>query len=101
MKGLECGDYYITETKAPDGYLRLTAPLKTSISDENGDGAVDGNTKPSGFSFVQVQNTRGFVLPATGGMGTVAFIAVGAILVGSGAIAFAAARKRTKLDSEE
>lgn len=99
LEGLETGEYYLTETKAPDGYLRLAAPLKVTIVDENGDGALDGASKTPGYAFLQVQNTHGFTLPVTGGMGTTIILVAGIVLVGSGAVAWFAARQRGKNES--
>ena len=96
LEGLEIGEYYLIETKAPDGYLRLAAPLKATIADEDGDGAPDGASKTPGYVFLQVQNTHGFTLPVTGGMGTAIIIVAGLALAGSGAVAWVAARQRSK-----
>lgn len=96
LEGLEIGEYYLIETKAPDGYLRLAAPLKATIADEDGDGAPDGASKTPGCAFLQVQNTHGFTLPVTGGMGTAIIVVAGLALAGSGAVAWVAARQRSK-----
>lgn len=84
VKGLACGEYYFTETKAPNGYLKLAAPLKATIADEDGDGTVDGASMTPGFAFLQIQNSHAFTLPVTGGTGTALLIAVGALVAASG-----------------
>lgn len=96
IKGLATGEYYITETKAPDGYLRLAAPFKAIVADEDCDGALDGASKTPGYAFLQIQNTHGFTLPVTGGMGTTAIIAAGIVLAVSGAAIWLAANRRAK-----
>ena len=64
-------DYYVVETKAPDGYNKLEEPQK-----------VD-----AGKVSVDVVNQAGSVLPSTGGIGTTIFYIVGAILViGAGVV---------------
>ena len=70
-----------------------------TIVDENGDGALDGASKTPGYAFLQVQNTHGFTLPVTGGMGTTIILVAGIVLVGSGAVAWFAARQRGKNES--
>ena len=82
IKGLDAGTYYLTETKQPDGYNKLTTPVTIIISD-TGTITVNGtNVNP-----VKVENKSGSLLPSTGGMGTTLFYIFGAILViGSGVV---------------
>lgn len=82
IKGLDAGTYYLTETKQPDGYNKLTTPVTIIISD-TGTITVNGtNVNP-----VKVENKSGSILPSTGGMGTTLFYIFGAILVvGSGVV---------------
>lgn len=77
--GLAYGTYYIVETKAPDGYNLLTAPIRVEISATSHLKEADGVLDVDGQvidSVVTVINTR-FVLPETGGMGTTLFTVVG------------------------
>ncbi len=102
LDGLGAGTYYLTETKAPDGYNLLKAPVKIVITETtdattgettltvqipelNEDGSVkedaDGNEVLMLANPVKVQNMTGAELPSTGGIGTTIFYVLGGILV--------------------
>lgn len=76
IKGLDADTYYLTETKQPDGYNKLSAPITVVIA-ENGTITVNGQTA----SVVEVENNTGSLLPSTGGSGTTMIYILGAILV--------------------
>ena len=76
IKGLDADTYYLTETKQPDGYNKLSAPI-TVVIDENGNITVDRTT----VDEVRVENKTGSLLPSTGGSGTTMIYILGAILV--------------------
>ena len=122
--GLDDGTYYLKETKAPDGYNKITEPIEIVITaatenDQNweaGEGPKDaltaleiqvtvGSSETSGNGDTEtgivatdIQNNKGAELPGTGGMGTTIFYVLGAILVlGAGVLLIA--RRRT--DSEK
>ena len=76
IKGLDADTYYLTETKQPDGYNKLSAPITVVIA-ENGTITVNGQTA----SVVEVENNTGSLLPSTGGNGTTMIYILGAILV--------------------
>ena len=78
--GFDNGTYYLEETKAPDGYNKLTARQKFIISDNNLNATFNNDVYSTG-SGVHVVNKTGSMLPETGGIGTVLFIAIGSILV--------------------
>lgn len=80
--GLDADTYYLTETKQPDGYNKLSAPVKIVIA---ADGTITIGDKT--VEKVEVENKSGSLLPSTGGMGTTLFYIFGAILViGSGVV---------------
>ena len=96
--GLNVGTYYLTETVAPDGYNKLTAPETIVIAErtdvsgahtgysvtvDNGTAINNvGTTAPT----ITVVNTTGIALPSTGGMGNTLFTITGcAILAASAA----------------
>lgn len=86
IRGLDAGTYYLEETKAPDGYNKLTSAIQVTItSSEKSSGrsitlTVDqGGTLDS--NVVKVENKAGSELPGTGGTGTTILYVVGAVLV--------------------
>lgn len=96
LSGLDVGTYYLTETKAPGGYNKLSAPIEITITDAknaNGDAAPDGIVDDKGATTGYVQatvvNTQGFVLPTTGGMGTALFTIAGVVLMGASVLVLA------------
>lgn len=90
IQGLGAGTYYLTETKQPAGYNKLSGPV-TVVIDENGKVTVDGvDADP-----VKVENKTGTVLPSTGGMGTtMIYLIGGALVLGSGVVL--ATKRRVK-----
>ena len=70
LNGLDAGTYYLEETKAPDGYNKLTDPVTVTITEE---GKVNETTNGT----VYVSNNAGATLPSTGGMGTTLFYVIG------------------------
>lgn len=70
-------DYWLVETKSPDGFELLKEPIKVTVK-----------TNPSDVS-VHVENKAQTKLPFTGGTGTtlIIIIAIGSITIGTAAIA--------------
>ena len=120
---LEAGYYYLIETKAPDGYNLLTAPVEikelnvqyvTTWSTnfqfaKDGEGPwhlVKREIESATFKYndngavkditgeMTVVNKKGFELPSTGGMGTVIFSVLGIALVLAGLLVITASRKK-------
>ena len=106
IKGLDdATEYYLYETKAPDGYHALTGPVKFKISAEyntTGDGYTnvtvsinDGND--SNDLIAKVENNSGSTLPETGGIGTTIFYVVGVVLMlGAGVLLITKRRMSAK-----
>lgn len=91
LSGLDADTYYLTETKAPDGYNKLGSPIEITITDTDpADGIVndgaDGANGADGYVEQTVKNSDGFQLPTTGGIGTILFTAGGILLMGLGVI---------------
>lgn len=90
ITGLPTGDYYLHETKAPvytengtvKSYRLLTKPVKFTIR----------NSEPN--QTITVKNSKsGWVLPTTGGMGTILFTLVGLALMAIAVFAYMRRRK--------
>lgn len=92
INGLAAGIYYLKETKAPEGYNKLTDAIKVTITksataNENDwtltvdKGTVEGK-------IVKVENSTGSLLPSTGGRGAIAFAVIAALLVFGVAVSF-------------
>lgn len=92
IQGLGAGTYYLTETKQPAGYNKLSGPV-TVVIDETGLVKVgESEANP-----VKVENKTGTVLPSTGGTGTTMIYLVGAVLVlGSGVVLVTKRRVKNK-----
>lgn len=82
ISGLDAGEYYLKETKAPDGYNKLTDDIKVVLTREYNEST---NVGTAHFTYgsstkadkVEVENNAGTTLPSTGGMGTTVFYVVG------------------------
>ncbi len=114
VAGLDDGTYYLQEIKAPTGYNLLKDDVELAISagtenDQNWSGQPndalkairltvdngkieDGNVQ-EGSVKATIKNSKGSVLPSTGGRGTRVIYLLGAILaIGAGTLLVA--RKR-------
>lgn len=100
LVGLDAGTYYLKETKAPAGYNKISTPIEITIADSDYNGSVEVGEEDleNGLVPVTVQNSQGFELPTTGGIGTVLFTAVGVALMGAGLVLFFLNRKRRKAE---
>lgn len=94
INGLKAGTYYLHEIEAPEGYNKLTAPVKVTITETTGkDGKVTGvtytvgDTDQSTNDTVKVENKTGSMLPSTGGMGTIGLTVLGVGVVALGVLA--------------
>lgn len=84
MEAKTYAHYWLVETKAPEGFNLPADPFEFAF-----DGSEVGHVHVS-----DVNNTNEFVLPLTGGAGTLLLTVVGVVLVGGGAIALAMSRKK-------
>lgn len=89
INGLEAKDYWLVETKAPEGFNKLTAPIKVTIT-KTGDAewsvSKDGTAEDD--KIIDVENSSGSLLPSTGGRGAIAFAVIAALLVFGVAVSF-------------
>lgn len=119
QNGLANGTYYLVETKTNDGYNLLKAPVKVDLNIEyttttkneyyiNKDGVktlvkhevetktfTENTSSSNGIHTETIINKKGFTLPTTGGMGTIAITALGVALAFAGVLIIGASRKKT------
>ncbi len=122
VKGLDAGDYYLKETKAPDSYTKLTQPVKVTITEVKGsddkptgeatlaigegqgaqvedkEGNKTGSAELKGTTIelnVRVENTKGITLPETGRNTALFCMIAGAAVVALG-LAYLAKSARRK-----
>ena len=82
VNGLAAGDYWLVETKAPDGFNKLTAPIKVTITkDGDTNWTVKNNNTTVDDKIIDVENSTGSLLPSTGGTGVIVFAGVAILLV--------------------
>ncbi len=110
IKGLDAGEYTITETAAPQGYSLLGSDVKVTISDDDLDGkaaiAVSGQgTTESDLTdngngtidlTVKVENVKGISLPETGSKTMMYCFLGGAAMIVLGGLYFAVTRRKRK-----
>lgn len=84
LNGLAAGTYWLVETKAPDGYNGVTAPIKIKITKSNetdvNKWTISKGDDVENDKIIDIENSTGTILPGTGGMGTVLFTVVGVVL---------------------
>lgn len=82
VNGLEAKDYWLVETKAPDGFNKLTDPIKVTITkDGDTNWTVKKNDVLEDDKIIDVENSTGSLLPSTGGAGVIVFAGVAILLV--------------------
>lgn len=95
IKGFDANtNYYLEETKAPDGYHKLGERVEIAVKEANLEATVENGVYKDGG--VWVKNIPGKELPSTGGMGTALFyIGGGVLVVGAAALFVLKKRKDT------
>ena len=98
---LDGGKYYMLENAAPDGYHRLEEPVVITVSKEGvkasycgkpTDVTTDGKD-PATYT-VKISNTRGYILPNTGGSGTGWYTLGGILLMTAALLCYIKKRRR-------
>lgn len=96
IQGLGAGTYYLTETKQPAGYNKLSTPV-TVVIDKDGKVKVKNGDDYDEVKRVDVENKTGTVLPSTGGAGTtMIYLIGGALVLGSGVVLVTKRRVKNK-----
>lgn len=97
IRGLAAGEYTLVEINAPDGFVKGSDTVVKVVEITNLAGEITGTEMKDGTdtvtSYVTILNTPGSTLPDTGGSGTTAIYAVGAVLV-VGALVLAGLKRR-------
>ena len=89
VNGLEAKDYWLVETKAPDGFNKLTNPIKVTITkttDAEWTVSKDGTDEKD--KIIDIENSTGSLLPSTGGAGVIVFAGIAILLVFGVAVSF-------------
>lgn len=96
FKGLDKGTYYLKETTTPDGYNKLTGPIKIEITPTyeeekltkyevkytyNNKEVVVSSDQKDQSPTIEVENKSGTELPNTGGIGAVIFTIAGVAIL--------------------
>lgn len=85
LNGLAAGDYWLKETKAPDGFNKLANPIKITIT-KSADGnennwTISRDGEEETDKIIDIENSTGSLLPSTGGAGVIVFAGVAILLV--------------------
>lgn len=114
IKGLKSDVYNLTEVKTAKGYVLLKNPVEITITGDNSNGSatatingktatlssVEVNGVKSNTALVEVKivNSRGFLLPSTGGKGTTMFTIVGIAVISISAALLIIMRRKAKAE---
>ena len=108
IHGLVAGEYTLTETKAPGGYVKLQNPITVTVTEstetpgavavesEDQSGTTTVTAKEDGVVELTVANVEGFTLPITGGEGIMLFSLIGIVMMGGGLLVILAVLRRWK-----
>ncbi len=92
VNGLAEGTYYLVETKAPDGFNKLTAPVVIKITKSTDTDVNKWTISKDGTDetdkIIDIANSTGSLLPSTGGRGTIAFAVIAVLLVFGVAVSY-------------
>lgn len=83
IRGLDSDTYWMKEIAAPAGYHMLRSLVEVQIGTVGSysDATLNYTVANTVDGYIEILNSTGVILPETGGIGTVIFIAVGSMLV--------------------
>lgn len=112
IRGLKSDVYSLKEVKTKKGYVLLNAPVRIVITGDNSDGSAkatvngvsaklsetteNGKTSNTALVEVKIVNSKGFLLPSTGGSGTTIFTIAGITIISISAALLIILRRKTK-----
>lgn len=98
VNGLAEGTYYLVETKAPDGFNKLTAPVVIKITKSTDTEVNNWTITKDGTDekdkIIDIENSTGSLLPSTGGTGVIVFAGVAILLVFGVVVSFIRDRRK-------
>ncbi|MGI6072385.1 MAG: Cna B-type domain-containing protein [Lachnospiraceae bacterium] len=107
IEDLVQGTYYLVETAVPEGHLGLAGPIIFTVDPANdqviilqypGYSSMEGSDLfEEGSAELPIYNSATYVIPETGGPGTIAYIAGGILLTGSAILLLYINKKRRRL----
>ena len=93
IKGFDANtNYYLEETKAPDGYNKLAERVEIAVKEANLEASVSNGVWQN--DGVHIVNKAGALLPTAGGMGTTILYIIGGVLVVAAGSMLVIRRKR-------
>ena len=99
IDGLDVGTYTLVETKAPENYNPLKAPKTIElVQDGTSKNLLSGKT--TAIHEEEVVNSKGMIVPSTGGMGTTVFMVAGIVIMACAVVTLMMLLKRQKNGSE-
>ena len=95
ITGLAEGTYYLEETKAPEGFAKITTDIefkvdKDSYKSETGNKAINYEhdaAEGTATDAIQIEN-KNLTIPQTGGIGSIIFIVAGLAIMGGAFVAY-------------
>lgn len=112
INGLKSDVYSLTEVKTATGYVLLKNPVEIVITGNNENGSatatvnrkdaelssvtVGSETSTTALVEVKIVNSRGFLLPSTGGAGTTMFTIIGIAVISISAALLIILRRKAK-----
>ncbi len=94
INGLDSDNYFLEETKAPDGYNKLPEAKVISISEEGVVSPAVTSIEGLKDHTVAVENKAGTMMPETGSIGTTILYVLGTIMICGTAVALIAERRK-------